>query len=352
MKLLFKAQHSFFYILITLFTFTLFLSSCGDKTEEKTESSGIPDINTVMSSNSYLNFYNSYVDASNRISIVVNNFQQTYQSTIPDPDRVTGESSIQAGNMEEELGVLMREVAALKSSFNEGILRNLSSGSPEIQGAITSNFLKTLESAEAYIDLAQKVFKYYNTKAYEKDISNVRLYDTEIKKKYNQFDEVHNKLIDELTKYKPKKERKNPDNYSDPDERTVIIQKNAYDDILGKSEALFARLGDLTPGSGINECSAALNDFRNSFQEISKTVISAPYSEKTMPLKQNYEDEFTVKVNSFINDTEQFLEDTGAGKLDESAFNIRYDAIVASYNDMLTSYNAGIIMLQNYKVSN
>jgi hypothetical protein len=73
------------------------------------------------------------------------------------------------------------------------------------------NLLKVLEE---YHSTASKMSDYYSKGEFKKDLSKTVPYDDEMKASHEKYKAAFDKFSDTIKKYKPKKEKRDPESYS------------------------------------------------------------------------------------------------------------------------------------------
>lgn len=299
-----------------------------------------------------LDFYNKYIDASNKITEAVDNVRKAYLSEIPDPKQVTKSSWIFM--ITTDVNVTMSEgtlKSYKRSYFDGGELSKLDADNADMKTEVEGNFKKMLTAVEDYLATARKVADYYKSKDYQKDLSKVAPYDNEMTEKYEAYNTAESNLSASLKKYKPVREKKNPDDYSNPDEKAVVILLNTYEDILTKAEVFYEEFDKIeSKSSDFSKSQAALEEMKAAFETNKKDVESAKFSDATKYMKYSFEDYFSKTMTDFTKEADKFYAD--AKGMNETEFSQQYDDVVRSYNLLINAYNTQITMLNSFKSYN
>jgi hypothetical protein len=336
-------KYKFVYALL-IFAAVLSCSTIKEKFTKVTEDAKEELKETTKKENSGadLEFYNKYIDASNKLTEAVDNVRKAYLSEIPDPKKITKSSMIFL--ISTDVYVTMGE-GTLKnykrSYFDNGELSKLSPDNEDMKKEVEDNFKKMLTAVEDYFTTARKVADYYKSKEYEKDLSKAVPYDTEMTEKYEAYNTAESDLSASLKKHKPARERKNPDDYSNPDEKAVVILLNTYEDILGKAEIFYEEFEKVQDNSSdLTTSKTALEDMKAVFESNKKSVESAKFSESTKYMKYSFEDYFSKTMTDFTKSADKFLAE--AKGMNANEFSRGYDEVVRNYNMLINAYNTQI----------
>lgn len=347
------------FTVISLIAFS-FLTSCSlvnrlkeklsQKSEDKKETTEQTKEQTKSGNENDLKFYNAYIDVENKISAAAEDLQKDYISEVPDP------KSIRKGSMVFVIGssVQLNSVESVikqykRSYYDNGELAKLTADNTEMKKDIEDDFKATLTALENYFTTAKKVIGYYNDKEYEKDLSPAQGYDEDMKSSYGKYKDAYNKLNSDLKKYRPKRNQRNPDDYSNPDEKAVAVLLNTYENTLEKAEDFYDLFEKFKKGDDIQPLNSAVEALDKSFQSDKSAVESAPFSDKSKYMKYTFEDYFTKTVNDFVSQWKKFAGDLN-GKMDDRKFNERYNDVVRYYNYMIDSYNSSINTVNSFQV--
>lgn len=311
-----------------------------EETKEKTKSGGEND----------LKFYNAYIDVENKISAAAEDLQKDYVTEVPEPKSLRKNSMVFVISANIQLGTVETLIKQYKRSFyDNGDLSKLTADNADMKKEIEEDFKATLSSLENYFTVSQKVIGYYNNKDYEKDLSLASGYDDEMKTAYNKYKDDFNKLNSDLKKYRPKRNQRNPDDYSNPDEKAAAVLLNTYENTLEKAEDFYDLFEKYKKGDDIQPLNSAVDVLDKSFQSDKNTVESTAFSDKTKYMKYSFEDYFSKTVNEFIKQWKKFT-DALNGKMDERKFNDGYNDVVRYYNYMIDSYNSSINTVNSFQV--
>ena len=151
-----------------------------------------------------------------------------------------------------------------------------------------------------------------------------------------------------LIKYKPEIVIRDPDDYTDPDEKVIVIIQNALERTSDKAESFHEMFREINKDSDVAPVIKELSEFEKTFKVEQEKVISAEYSEVTKYMKYSFEDYFSKTVKDFINHTEKFLDSMKGGKLTDLEFKTGYDIVILYYNLMVTAYNSTLITINSF----
>ncbi|MFI5145178.1 MAG: hypothetical protein ACHQJ4_06230 [Ignavibacteria bacterium] len=311
-----------------------------EETKEKTKSGGEND----------LKFYNTYIDVVNKISSAAEDLQKDYISEVPEPKSLRKGSFVMVVSANIQLSTVESLIKQYKRSFyDNGDLAKLTADNDDMKKEIEGDFKATLSSLENYYTVGQKVIGYYNNKDYEKDVSLASGYDDDMKSAYNKYKDDFNKFNSDLKKYRPKRNQRNPDDYSNPDEKAVAVLLNTYENTLEKAEDFYDRFEKFKKGDDIQPMNSAVDALDAGFQSDKNKVESTAFSDKTKYMKYSFEDYFTKTVNEFVSEWKKFSGSL-SGKMDERKFNDGYNDVVRYYNYMIDAYNSSINTANSFQV--
>jgi len=314
--------------------------STKEETTEKTKSGGEND----------LKFYNAYIDVVNKISAAAEDLQKDYISEVPEPKSLRKSSFVMVVSANIQLSNVESIIKQYKRSYyDNGDLAKLTADNDEMKKEIEGDFKATLSSLENYFTVAQKVIGYYNNKDFEKDVSLASGYDDDMKTAYNKYKDDFNKLNSDLKKYRPKRNQRNPDDYSNPDEKAVAVLLNTYENTLEKAEDFYDLFEKFKKGDDIQPLNSAVDALDAGFQSDKNKVESAPFTDKTKYMKYSFEDYFTKTVTEFVSQWKKFSGSV-SGKTDERKFNDGYNDVVRYYNYMIDAYNSSINTANSFRV--
>ncbi|MBZ0201775.1 MAG: DUF3829 domain-containing protein [Ignavibacteria bacterium] len=346
--------------LISLFVLIFFLvTSCStiDKLKEKISSDKNGDTKEdtkkeetkEVTSTDDLAFYNKYIDVSNKIQEAGEKVQKDYYNDIPDPKSISKSSFIMAVSMGLSVDNLERVTKEYRRSyFDGGELSKLNAGS-EMKNEIEGNLKTLLTEMETYHKVAAKVANYYKKGEYKTDLSSAEPYDAEIKSAYDKYKSAFDSFSASIKKYKPKRNIRDPNSISNPDERSVAILMNAYENTLDKAEEFYEAFNSVEYKGDLSKAKGKFNEFELSFKEDKNTVLSGEFSEKTKYMKYSYEDYFVKMTSMFLDAGNKFF-DTAPDAKDVNSFNRAYDDVVNNYNYMITAYNSNINIVNTFRV--
>ncbi|MBC8485117.1 MAG: hypothetical protein H8D45_03645 [Bacteroidetes bacterium] len=295
-------------------------------------------------------FYNKYLEISRNISSAVDNIQKGYLSIIPDPKKVNRNSFIMMIGPEIQLGFLETTLKNYKRAFyDDGELSKLEVDNSSMEHDLEESFEKLIPAVEDYVKTARKVVNYYKDNEYKNNLSKAVQYDAEIKQKYEEYEFLLDVYTEMLNKYKPEIVIRNPDDYTDPDEKVVIIIQNALEKTSNKAESFHEMFKDINNGSDVAPVIEELSEFEKTFKAEQDKVMSAEYSEVTKYMKYSFEDYFSKTVKDFITQTDKFLDSMKRGKLNDLEFKTGYDIVILYYNLMVTAYNSTLITINSFQ---
>ncbi len=298
-----------------------------------------------------LKFYNAYIDVINKISAAAEDLQKDYINEVPEPKSLRKGSFVMVVGSNLQLNTVESIIKQYKRSYyDNGDLAKLDADNADMKKEVEGDFKATLSALESYFTTAQKVIGYYENKEFEKDLSLASGYDDDMKSAYNKYKDAFRKLNDDLKKYKPKRNQRNPDDYSNPDEKAVAILLNTYENALEKAENFYDKFENFKRGDDPASINQSINDLEKSFQTDKSMVESAPFSDKTKYMKYSYEDYFSRTVNDFLRESRKFFDSVGGSKMDEKKFNDGYNNVVRYYNYMIDAYNSSINTVNSFRV--
>jgi Protein of unknown function (DUF3829) len=323
------------------------LSSDKDKkdTKEETKTGETKEVTSA----SDLEFYNKYIDVSNKIQEAGDKVYKDYTSDVPEPKTITKSSFILAvslGLSADNLERVMKEYN--RSYFDGGELTRLNASAEmknEIEGEL-KNLLKTLET---YHKTAAKVADYYRNNEYKSDLSRAVPYDEELKAEYAKYKSAFEKFAGAIKKYRPKREQRDPNSVSNPDEKSVLVLMNSYENTLDAAEEFYSAFSGLEYKSDLSKAKEQFIAFENAFKSEKGTVLSAEFTEKTKYMKYSYEDYFVKMAARFLDAGNKFF-NTAPDAKNVNEFNRTYDDVVNNYNYMITAYNTNINIVNSFRV--
>lgn len=351
----------FKFLSVLVFTFILALScSLVDKLKEKIssnkESEDKKEITTEdkeetkeITSTADLEFYNKYIEVSNKIQEAGGKVYKDYVNDVPDPKSISKGSFIIAVSFSLSADNLERTYKEYNRSYYDGGQLSKLTASKEMQAEIEGNLKALLKSMESFFNTSRKVADYYSKSEYKSDLSKAPGYDEEMKSAYDKYKEDFNRFSDSLKKYKPKKQQKDPNSISNPDEKAVTILMNSYENTLDRAEEFYNEFNGLEYKGDLSKAKEKFREFEAGFKEEKNTVQSAEFTDKTKYMKYSYEDYFVKMTNMFTEAGNKFF-DTAPDAKNVNEFNTKYDDVVNNYNYMINAYNTNINIVNTFRV--
>lgn len=341
-----------FKFILSLITATIVLTSCSvvTKLKEKLSSRKNEQVTTKEStrepggetaSQDDMNYYNKYIEVMNKIQDAGEHVYRDYNSSIPEPSSVTKNSLIIPVSLSISVGSLERTIKEYKRSYFDGGSLSKLHASEEMQNEVESDFKSLMTAMEEYYPVAQKVSDYYSRYEYKKDLSHVYKYDEEIKSSYEKYKTSYDKFSDALKKYKPKRNIRDPDSISNPDERSSAVMLNAYGNILDGAEEFYESFNGLKYKGDFTIAKNKLNEFEKILNENKSDVLNGKFSDRTKFMKYNFEDYFVKTGDKFIEAGKKFF-DADENLKNENEFREKFNDVIDNYNYMITSYNSSI----------
>lgn len=295
-------------------------------------------------------FHNKYLEVSKNISNAVDNIQNGYLNSIPDPQKINKNSFVFLIGPEVQLGFLETTIKNYKRSlYDDGELSKLEADNSEMKKEMEKSFERLIPVIEDYMKTARKVIDFYTDGEYKKDLSKVVSYDNEIKQKYEEYEFMFDVFSETINKYKPKRIIRNPDDYSDPDEKVGVILQNALENTIEKAESFNEEFREINNNTDVAPLVEKLRDFEKTFEFEKEKVMSAEYSDMTKYMKYNYEDYFSKTVTDFIRHADKFLGKMQSRNLSSSEFKLVYNDVILYYNLMITSYNTTLVTINMFQ---
>lgn len=336
-------------IAISCSKFSSLKEKLSNKDKEQTKEDTEKEQTVSKTSQNDLMFYNKYIEVVNKVQEAIEEIHKSYIENVPEPKSLTKTSFVLVITSDMYVNNLERAIKDFKRSFFDGgELSKLETDNKEMKRDIESEFRNVLSRMEEYHNTARKVIDYYKNKDFQKDLSPAAGYDTEMKDQWEKSKAAYEKLSDIVKKYKPKREYRDPEKISNPDERSIAVLLNAYENTLDGAESFYAKFEKADKSSSWTEVSASIDDFEKGFKSESDKVNSTEFTEKTKFMKYNFEDYFTKTVNDFIKEARSFTDKVQNNKLSDREFNTGYDAVVRNYNYMINSYNSSTQILNTY----
>jgi hypothetical protein len=298
-----------------------------------------------------LTFYNKYIEVSNKISETADEVNKNFLTTVPDPSTISKGSFILVVGLDIYVNNLERLIKDYRRSYYEGgELAKLAVDNENMKTEIEASFRELLKSLEKYYSVASRVTKFYKDKEYKDDLSKAAGFDKEMKDSYKEYDSLYNRFKESVKKYKPVKTRKNPDDYTNKDEKAVIIVQNALENTMDLAETFYSKFESVNRNSNADGLQADIEDFERKFKAEENKIQSTEFSDKSKYIKFSFEDYFTKMTKGFIDEVNKFNKDLKKGKMNERDFGLAYDNVVRSYNYMINAYNSSITTVNSFKV--
>lgn len=325
--------------------------SSKDKDSKETTKDGDKEETVERTSAEDFAFYNKYIEVSNKLQTAGDGVYKSFTSDIPAPKSITKTSFIMSVSFGFAVGQLGSTVKEQKRSFYDGgDLSKLKADNTEMKNEVEDKFKNLLRVMENYKETAQPVADYYSTGRFKEDLSKVEDYDTQMKEGDDKYREAFRKFNETLKKYKPKKETRDLESISDPDEKAVATLLNAYENTLDLAEPFYEKFETYDANSkNQSELLAIVDDLEKGFAKEKERVLSAKFGDITKYYKYTFEDYFSMSVSSFVKEARTFLNDHKNGKLTKYDFNYKYDNVITYYNNLITAYNTNINVLNSYK---
>jgi hypothetical protein len=350
----FKYFLSLFIIISVTLSCSLFnslkekLSSKEDDTQVKEQT--IKEETVGGTSEEDLKFYNKYIDVVNKVQDAIEQLNKSYMENVPDPKTLKKGAFVLVITSDMYVNTLERTIKDLKRSlYDGGELSKLNPDNKEMKNEIENQFRDVLNTMEEYHKTSRKVIDYYKNKDFERDLSPAAGYDAEMKDQWEKTKSSYESLANLVKKYKPKRDRKDPDKISDPDEKSVAVLMNSYENTLDGAEALFEKFEKSERNGNYSELEKQFEDFEKNFDSDKNKVMSTEFTDMTKYMKYSFEDYFTKTVSDFRNQMRNFLDKSKKGNLSEKEYNREYDNVVTYYNYMINSYNTSIQTLNSFK---
>ena len=296
-----------------------------------------------------LQYYNKYIEVLNKVSETVERFHKAYVNDVPDPKSVTKESMIFVIASDVYLGQIEQLLKDYQRSlFDKGELANLKPDNDTMKRETEASFKNLLAVLDSYQNQAREVINYYKNKGYQKNPALAEGYDTRLSDEYDKYKEAFDNFNNTVKKFKPERIRRDPDKISDPDEKSVAVLMNAYENTVDAADSFYNKFQNIENDGSTAELSKMLDEFEAGFKEETKKVESTDFTDRTKFMKYNFEDYFTKTVNDFVTETRKFLDRVNTKKLSTKYFNSGYDNVMNYYNYMINAYNSSIGTLNTF----
>lgn len=298
-----------------------------------------------------LSFYNKYIEISNKISETADEVNKNFLTTVPDPSTLSKGSFILVVGLDIYVNNLERLIKDYRRSYYEGgELSKLVIDNETMKTEIETSFRELLKSLEKYYSVAGRVTKFYKDKEYKDDLSKAAGFDKEMKDAYKEYDSLYARFKETVKKYKPQKIRKNPDDYTNKDEKAVVIVQNALENTMDLAENFYSKFESVNKNSNVDGLQADIEEFQRKFEAETNKIQSTEFSDKSKYIKFSFEDYFTKMTKGFIDEVNKFNKEMKRGKQNERDFGLSYDNVVRSYNYMINAYNSSITTVNSFKV--
>ena len=296
-----------------------------------------------------LQYYNKYIDVLNKVSEAVERFRKSYASDVPDPKSVTKESMIFVIASDVYLSQVEQLSKNYKRSlFDNGELAKLKPDNDTMKREVEASFKNLLGALDAYENQAREVVNYYKNKGYKRDVKLAEGYDERLNNSYENYSKALDNFNSTVKKFQPERIRRDPDKIQDPDERSVAVLMNAYENTVDAADSFYNEFQYIERNDSAAGFTKLLDKFEAQFKEEAKKVESTDFTDRTKFMKYNFEDYFTKTVKDFVAETRKFLERVSTGKLSEKYFNEGYDDVMTYYNYMINAYNSSIGTLNTF----
>jgi hypothetical protein len=249
-----------------------------------------------------------------------------------------------------QLGFLETTIKNYKRSYyDDGELSKLEADNSDMKAEVEKNFERLIPAVEDYMKTARKVINFYTDREYKNNLSKAVTYDNKIKQQYEEYEFAFDVFTETINKYKPERVIKDPDDYSDPDEKVIVIIQNALESTIEKAESFNENLKVIKKETEVGSLIKELREFEETFEIEKQKVLSAEYSVLTKFMKYSFEDYFSKTVTDFIKHTDKFLGIMQAGNISNAEFKVGYDNVILYYNLMITSYNSTLTTLNTFQ---
>lgn len=344
----------FFFAIITFF-FIIVSCSMVDKLKEKIGSKDSDskenkkEDTKEVTSTADLEFYNEYIGVSNKIQESGEKVYKDYVANIPEPKDLPKASYVIAVAFSLSVDNLDRVYKEYSRSFNDGGKLSKLNASDEMKTEIEGNLKSLLKAMEEYYNTSRKVADYYTKDEYKSDMSKAQGYDDDMKRVYDAYKSAFDKFAGSLKKYKPKREVRDPESISNPDERSVAVLMNSYESTLDAAEEFYGEFNGLEYKGDFTKSKTELREFEEIYGKDKSSVMNAEFSEKTKYMKYSYEDYFSKMTKMFTDAANKFFDKAPDAK-DIQEFNRLYDDVINNYNYMITAYNSNINIVNSFRV--
>jgi len=337
------------FLIISCSSFNKLKEKLSSKKDTETTEQTVKEETKEVTSTDDIAFYNKYIEVSNKIQEAGDKVYKDYVNDIPEPKSITKVSFILAVSLSFSVSNLERTTKEYKRSYFDGGDLSKLNASGEMKNEIEGDLKNLLTVLDDYYNTASKVSDYYSKGEFKKDVSKAVPYDEEMKKAYDNYKTAFDKFSDSIKKHKPKREKRDPNSISNPDEKAVAILLNSYENTLDAAEVFYDSFNGLEYKSDVSKSKKAFDEFREVFKNDKNTVLSAEFTDKTKYMKYSYEDYFCKMTDGFIEAGKKFY-DEAPGAKNAGGFNTMYDDVVNNYNYMITAYNSNINVVNAFRV--
>jgi len=317
-----------------------------EKNEPKKENtvnstdSGEKEQTVNNSSSADLEFYNKYIETSNKLVDVGSGLNNSYLENIPAPKSVRKGMILVTVAFDFKVSDAENLAKQLRRSFYDGGELSKLTASTEMKNNVEDSFKTVLDMLESYSKTARQVSDYYHDKQYETDPGKAAGFDEDMKDGYKKFDEADDNFMTILRKYEPKSKRRDVSTISDPDQKSMAVLMNAYEAILEKAQDFYSKFKKIDRTADLSGLQKDMDDLEAAFNKESGNVESTSFTDKTKSLKYNFEDYFSKSMNDFIKHSRKFL--SGGSNMKEAEFTKGYNDVVEYYNYMINAYNSSM----------
>lgn len=342
------------FILLALVTSCSYFKNTTTKSSEeshKIEGEGTKEKVLEKTSAADLSFYNKYIEVSNKISETTDEVNKNYLTTVPDPSTLSKGSFILVVGLDIQVSNLERLIKEYRRSYYEGgELSKLATDNENMKTDIETSFRELLKVLEKYYSVSERVTQFYKDKEYQNNISKAAGIDKEMKDGYKEYDSAYSVFKESVKKYKPQRTRKNPDDYTNKDEKAVVIVQNALEGTMDLAENFYNKFETINKNSNVDGLEADIEVFERKFEAEKNKIASTEFTEKSRYIKFSFEDYFTKTTMNFISEVKKFNKEMKKGKTNERDFGLSYDNVIRNYNYMINAYNSSITTVNTFKV--
>lgn len=352
-----RQQINRFKFISALLIFFLIITGCSmvDKLKEKISSKDTDskenkkEETKEVTSTADLEFYNEYIGVSNKIQESGEKVYKDYISNVPEPKDLPKASYVVAVAFSLSVDNLDRVYKEYNRSYYDGGKLAKLNASDEMKTEIEGNLKTLLKAMEEYYNTSRKIADYYTKDEYKSDMSKAQGYDDDMKRVYDSYKNAFDKFSGSIKKYKPKREVRDPESISNPDEKAVAILMNSYESTLDAAEEFYGEFNGLEYKGDMTKSKTELREFEEIYGKDKASVMSAEFSEKTKYMKYSYEDYFSKMAKMFTDAANKFFDKAPDAK-DIQEFNRLYDDVINNYNYMITAYNSNINIVNSFRV--